>query len=289
VSKEITKQLHLIGAGHHPDSSLATNPTYINSYIELREGSDGSSFTGICFPGTSAGISFGNGTFCAKNIAVRRCYIYSLRFSVSYSWSCGSIDNVLIENIFLSNLYAIGGHHNQISNNILFMLDGFGNYNNIRNNIFLSTSGNVIAQGPDISNSWFENNIFLASTNVFSYHSTTFKNNVFNNNLFVQNISFPVNSSTIGSNNIVNQPQSSIFVNQSGNAFNYAHDYHLQPTCPGKNAGRDGTDIGIYGGVSPWKDGSIPFNPHFQSITVAPTTDSTGNLNVNIKVEAQHR
>jgi len=106
----------------------------------------------------------------------------------------------------------------------------------------------------------------------------------------VQNVTFPYQSTgSIGINNIVNQTQSTIFVNQSGNSFSYDDDYHLQSTCPGKNAGRDGTDIGIYGGASPWKEGSIPFNPHIQTLNISPVTNSSGNLNVNIQVEAQPR
>jgi len=65
------------------------------------------------------------------------------------------------------------------------------------------------------------------------------------------------------------------------------NDYHLKADSPGKNAGKDGTDIGIYGGSYPWKEGSLPFNPHYQKIQVAPKTDNQGNLNVNIMVKAQ--
>jgi hypothetical protein len=111
-------------------------------------------------------------------------------------------------------------------------------------------------------------------------------NCIFNNNLFVQNINFPIGTN-LGSNNIVNQNPSSIFINQSGTTYNYEQNYHLQPTCPGKNAGTDGTDIGVYGGMFPWKDGSLPPNPHVQYKNIQQSTDQNGNLNVNIKVAAQ--
>ena len=68
---------------------------------------------------------------------------------------------------------------------------------------------------------------------------------------------------------------------------NHSNDFHLNITSLGKNAGTDGTDIGIYGGAFPWKEGSIPTNPHFQKINIAPKTDNSGNLNVKIKVAAQ--
>jgi hypothetical protein len=75
----------------------------------------------------------------------------------------------------------------------------------------------------------------------------------------------------------------------SSTSFSYSDDYHLKSTSVGVNAGRDGTDIGIYGGAFPWKEGSLTFNPHYQRINISPTTDNNGNLNVNIKVEAQER
>lgn len=94
-----------------------------------------------------------------------------------------------------------------------------------------------------------------------------------------------------GSGNfITNQiPLSSIFVNYSTSNGIYTNNFHLVPGSPFANAGRDGTDIGIYGGTFPWKEGSVPFNPHFQTFIVGPTTNSTGNLPVNIKVAAQDR
>lgn len=69
--------------------------------------------------------------------------------------------------------------------------------------------------------------------------------------------------------------------------FSYQYDFNLQIQSPGINAGTDGTDIGIYGGAFPWKEGSIPINPHIQTKTISSTTDPSGNLPVNIKVMTQ--
>ena len=68
----------------------------------------------------------------------------------------------------------------------------------------------------------------------------------------------------------------------------YRENFNLPSNSPYKNAGADGTDIGIYGGAFPWKEGSVPFNPHYQTIKIDPKTDpATGNLKVEIKVKAQ--
>jgi len=156
----------------------------------------------------------------------------------------------------------------------------------LRNNIFFADAiCNYGCRYPIKSNySTFENNIFLGiGYNTKLTGSSNFS--TYNNNLFVTSWEPPAPS--FAANNLVSQPANSIFINQSGTSFSYSQDYHLQSTCPGKNAGTDGTDIGIYGGVFPWKEGSVPANPHFQSIKIGPKTDNSGNLNVKIKVAAQ--
>jgi hypothetical protein len=86
----------------------------------------------------------------------------------------------------------------------------------------------------------------------------------------------------------------SVFVNASftssvgcGKNYTELYDYKLKTTCPGKNAGTDGSDIGIYGGNYPWKEGGVPFTPHYQFKKVNGTTNSSGNLPIQIKVKAQ--
>jgi hypothetical protein len=52
--------------------------------------------------------------------------------------------------------------------------------------------------------------------------------------------------------------------------------------------GTDATQIGLYGSVFPYKDGAVPINPHIQAKTIAPVTNSIGELNIDIKVAAQN-
>jgi hypothetical protein len=176
-------------------------------------------------------------------------------------------------NYFYNNIFS--GNVNGAS-----ALKAIGVGSIFKNNIFIDGDGFMLNL---IFYSIFENNIIRGGSIYFDVSN----GNILNNNLFVNNVIFPIGNSNTGSNNIVNQTATSIFVNQSGNTFSYTQDYHLQPTCPGKKAGRDGTDVGIYGGMYPWKAGSIPSNPHIQSMKIAPQTDVNGSLNVNIKVKAQ--
>lgn len=283
LNKYINKRLHIVGVGYNADSSAATNYTFISSPLNLIAGADGGSICGISLPN---GVKFGNTSYsgCPSNYTISKCYVGSICSWGSYSYQYSPVNNTFIENIIDNVLFA-GGQSNIFFNNIINSITDIGSYNVLKNNVFLAANWPLSSR---LTNSNIDNNIFIGTSSFnVGYSSYDFANNVINNNLFVDNISFPFNSSNIGSNNIVNQTQSSIFINQTGSVFNYSHDYHLKSTCPGKNAGTDGTDIGIYGGSYPWKEGSIPFNPHIQYKKINAKTNSNGTLPVQIKVKAQ--
>jgi Pyruvate/2-oxoacid:ferredoxin oxidoreductase delta subunit len=157
-------------------------------------------------------------------------------------------------------------------------LINIGNNCIIRNNIFhsgyYSNPNNYTVS--DLYNSIIENNIFINAPTVLTIYNGI--NCIIRNNMYSENTIWYIYcpGCTI-LNNLISYNIYDIFYN----------GFHLNPLSPGINAGTDGTDIGIYGGLYSWKDGSIPFNPHIQQKTISGTTDNNGNLNVNIKVEAQ--
>jgi len=281
LATNISKCLHIIGVGHNPDSTNATGPTIIGAsvgtYSYLITGASGGSLIGVKLSGS---IDFGTSSANANvsNYTVGR---FNITGAIS-SYSSAPYNNVFYENIIggiinLDNAQSNAFYNNIIAGNLNYI--GIGNI--FKNNDFIAGS---YAFNLNVVNSTFMNNIFRSSSNTF-YSTVT--NNVFNNNLFVENITFP-SGTNIGSNNIVNQTVTSIFVNQNSATFAYTQDYHLQTGCPGKNAGTDGTDIGIYGGSFPWKTGSLPYNPHVQYQLINGNTNPDGTLPVNIKVGAQN-
>jgi hypothetical protein len=255
----INKRLHLVGVGHHPDSTKATLMTYIPG-VSFDPGSDGSTLTGI----RTINLSIGNNIDEIKNLIISRCYIGNCYIYLK----CSNI--TFVQNI----IKTVGGSDNRdisFSNNKIGSLGGF-EYCSIRNNIILYISYSITL-------SVFENN-FIGST----YSSYYLQSNIINNNISYSG--FDITTQNVGANNLFYQEAGSIFVKEDSD-FEYGNDYHLKSGCEGKNAGKDGTDMGIYGGTFPWKEGSLPFNPHYQRINISPTTDNNGNLNVNIKVAAQ--
>jgi hypothetical protein len=265
----INKRIHIVGAGFRPDTSFVTSLTFIKilsqyayPYFLVESGASGGSINGVQLDGS---IEF-NSSDCVTNFEIRNCLLYYIRLN-------NSKNNLIIGNS-LSFIY--GGESNYILNNIMDYHNSIKN-GIIKNNIFMSSGQPILLSSFGCI---FENNIFLNQS--FEYDSY---DNQFYNNLFI--ISDPFSGySNIGFNNIFNQ--TNIFLNQSRPYFSFSDDYHLLSTSPGKNAGKDGTDIGIYGGQYPWKDGK-PFNPHFQKAIISHNTDNNGNLNVQIKVAAQDR
>ncbi len=273
---EINKSIHIIGVGHNPDSTSATNFTLINGSIDLRQGASNGSLTGVYLIGS---LSL---TDTIYNYSVERSNVYAISFSSAFP------------------------HNNSFKDNIIKTLNGHSMVDNQSNNIYL----NNIINGFNyhFSGDIFKNNIFLVDYGTYTspFTSVIFENNIFvpaigpdmnftncilNNNFFVDDTNLLGNpQGNILNSNINNQPLSSLFIKYSArDGFQYTDNYHLKSGSPGKNAGKDGTDIGIYGGVFPWKVGSVPFNPHIISSTIANKTNSDGTLHVSIKVEAQHR
>jgi hypothetical protein len=52
--------------------------------------------------------------------------------------------------------------------------------------------------------------------------------------------------------------------------------------------GTDGNQVGIYGGVFPYKELAIPVNPNIISKTISPQTNASGELNIQVQVKAQN-
>ena len=285
LNVQINKSIHLVGVGHNPDSTQATQVSRILGNVTLTQGANNGSLTGLQI----GGLNCQNSNDTISNYLVERCRLGGITLMPS-STNFSFIENVIqgvmslginpgvASDCFFSNNIIEGS----CSGNYAFLTNSL-----FRNNIFLYQSYCSYGCWIPISspNSTFENNIFISNNPSTSATYGT-SSSIFNNNLFVENWT-PSSCGCMGSNNIVNQPQSSIFINQTGNTFNYAHDYHLQTSSPGHNAGTDGTDVGIYGGTFPWKEGSIPFNPHILFKNIGYSTDPNGNLLINIHVEAQ--
>ncbi len=267
----ISKRIHIFGTGHNPDSTIATGRTIING-LQLNTGADNGSVTGIYLSGN---INFST---IVAGYSISRCNISGAIF--------GLAQNVIIsENIIgsYSACYGCDGLSINISspnvslnNNILQSRVSLTSAV-IRNNILLFAY--TFSNGGSVSNSLIENNIFNQS---FAGSGNTYNNNLNGGPNGIDN------NGNQGSGNVyTSQPLDSIFVNYHS-GWNYASNFHLRPGSPYHNIGTDGTDLGIYGGLFSWNEGSVPSNPHIYFKQIAPQTGSNGTLNVQIKVRTNN-
>lgn len=276
----ISKKVCIIGSGHNADSTKPFIPTNLGQ-IKVNADAKGGSIIGMYI--NSLVIE------SISNFNISRCNIGVLRIThiatdllatenIIQSISIEQSNGIITNSNFYNNIIAGINKNNYLKPTFVKV--------NLFNNIFLGNTGRCGYQCFSFpigtEECLLENNIFVFSDNTDIDRFDVLSSSILYNNLFVLKINFT------GSNNIFDQPQGSIFKNQSGNEFSYSHDYHLKNTSPGKNAGIDGQDVGIYGGLFPWKDGSLPASPRVLFRQIAGTTDQNGNLKINLKVKAQN-
>ncbi len=254
----------------------------------------------------------------ASDTRIMGFYVASY-ISLSGNYSGGTLEqkileNVVIERCMLASYFSFSGNatyrndtiRNCIFNNYINLtasssnLDNIIIHNNIFNGAYLLSSSSI-----DLSSTYLKNNIFLnRNGNVFSStYNMVIENNIFyqalpqgaTNCAFNNNITFMNNDNVIpgpnnvGSGNMVDVDP--MFVNFPflGAPFDYGHDYHLQAGSPGINAGTDGTDIGIYGGMMPFEIGDNPYIPQMMEVTLpsGSSVPAGGTLNVHFTAKKQ--
>jgi len=271
------KRLMIFGAGHYVDSTLATGKTFINGNFTLDENADLFYLEGVEITGNFT-ISTNNS---ANNVVIKRCKINGT-FNALGDLSNPTSNLSLIGNVLMNRLNLENLQNSLLSNNIISNTFQGSNGNMFSNNIVLGfiwgSSMDYLFSG---NNNTLNNNIFLWEGYAANVAGS---GNVFNNNLYVEP-SPDYGATATSSGNYTGILQSSIFVNQTGSTFNYTHNYHLQ--SPTTYLGTDGSQVGIYGGTFPYKEGAVPLNPHIQLKNIAPTTDASGDLQIQIQVEAQ--
>ena len=272
------KGLNIFGAGHYEDSTQATGKTFINGNVILNENADLFYLEGVEITGNFT-ISTDNSV---NNVIIKRCKVNGT-FSALGNLSNPTSNLSLIGNVLISRINLQNIQNSILSNNIIVNTFQNSNGNLISNNIIM---GYIWGSSMDYlftgNNNTLNNNIILWDG---YYADASGSGNVFNNNLYVEPTpNYGTGATSNG--NYVGVNRDNIFVNQTGAAFNYSHNYHLQ--APTTYLGNDGSQISIYGGTFPYKEGAVPLNPHIQVKNIAPTTDANGDLQIQIQVEAQN-
>jgi hypothetical protein len=279
------KRIAIYGAGHFPSATTVTQTTKISGNFNLGDMADGSHLEGLLFQGS---IVYPNES--VNDLIIKRCYITS---NITASSTSGNycLDNYFFENVIqgeidFNNLRSYLFENNFIRGSSRNLVMGMFSHN-----IFLKKSEHYGTGDWVIfyaNSSTFNDNIFICTTGYYS------QQNLLNSGTCTwNNNAFAMSSPTLGvdpivSGNHYNQIMSNLFVNYVYDTpFSYSYDYHLSTLGLGLSS-FDTTQLGVYGGTNPFKDESIPVNPHIQSATIQQNSNN-GLLNVNIQVQAQSR
>ncbi|MBL7772726.1 MAG: hypothetical protein JNM95_07690 [Chitinophagaceae bacterium] len=273
IQDSIKKRLNFIGAGISLDSTQATSTSKLsktstgNGNLIICPEGNGTSFNGIHFfhQNYSIGISGLNG---------------NCQFSLFNCFMQGKITkgiNCLIKNCLIGNF--VDSLKNSVVKNTI--CEGFTYLTDCSiDNSMTESYGSKSCITCDFRNCIF-NNGAQYYTNYYNYPSPTCN---FYNCLRINASGIYPNTSN-EFNTISIYGFSTLFNSSiTGIVANPAKNYHLLPNSPGSNAGTDGTDIGIYGGLEPCPDGWVPSNPHIMVKSVSTSNTNDGKLNVNFKV-----
>jgi hypothetical protein len=288
----VNKKLVLIGTGFNPQKEFPVvaqlNSLAFDSIIGQSSGA-GSVIDGFDFlPNTLfQSLSCGSGT--------------GTTFHNIYSITC--VNNVTIRRNQFASVLGVGGANWMVENNIAKGIYVWNNINVVIRNNIVREAGIHSSNHP---NTVISNNLFIASNIAFSFiENANITNNIFYGNAdivstsstFNNNLTFNTGQpilpygSNVGSGNINNQDPQFTSIQTLNYQFNPLDNYKLLATSPGHNAGTDGTDIGPYGGASPFPSSPIGGEPQVPQVKNMNINNSNlplnGNLNINVKGKKQ--
>ncbi|WP_090248334.1 hypothetical protein [Lishizhenia tianjinensis] len=245
----VYKKLHFIGDGYLPNKENP-HPTTIN-YLYLNNtlagNASGSTVEGIK---TFGAITLNNDLNTPlDSITVRRC-----QTNITFS----GIGNAIFQNLVFYNNWelSLSGNSTYIFNNIILsnnllgiisLVDNPLSSFLISNNLITNTSPN---NNPD--NCVYSNNIWYYTLANLSADYNSYYNNISISGNTGQTV-FNTTGTNSGAFNQENVDP--LFESETNQTIELQDDLNLSANSPGKNAGSDGTDIGIYGGAYPWPEG----------------------------------
>ncbi len=273
----INKGLVIIGAGHYPDSTLATGKTVLTGNLTITQDADKLWLEGIEITGN---ITFANNSK-VDSVTIKRCKFNDLNYQGTAVTPC--TNNNIIQNIIIGSVSLTNATSSLLSNNVINSTIVNANNIGISNNILLYSIVGYTPLFNNVDDCFISNNIIFRTYGGPAYFHTSSDLNTFSNNIFAL---VPAVGNNTFTNNYNTVDLSTVFVNQLGTEFSYNQNYHLVNAAT--YLGTDSTQVGIYGGLYPFKDGAVPQNPHIQTKSISTQTNSNGELNIQIKVRAQN-
>lgn len=251
LSNPLTKKVAIIGPGYF----LEENPNTLQSKLDARITAD--SYIYLLVAGISIeGVYLNNMAYIgADNITLKRCYLQAVSFTKQ-------INTVINNTTIIQNYCNKGIDGDNIANNAL-----------ICNNIFKDAYSNL----NYFRNSTIENNTGYKYSSIaaFSFTNNTgckIKNNIakvgsYNNQCDISN---NFEASTVD------------YITQTGATTD--GKWQLSEISNLNTAGTNGSQVGAFGGSSPYVLSGLPSVPHIYEIDAPNTASAVSGLNVTIKI-----
>lgn len=257
---KITKKLTIIGIGYNAQADNADGRTLIAGNLWFNEGSSGSAVMGCYINGN---VNIGDGNAQVDDVLIKYCNLKSVQVKNSSCLGTEVNQNLIRGASNFSKAPAT--ITNNIMNSVAWLYGGVMSYNVVTSNNSINYSGYSL-NGCD--ECVFSYNIFLDPINHHNGDNCQATGNMF--------ISRNWGDDCV---NLGLQSWSGVFENNSGvnpvSRYHFTEDYQQYEGI-----------YGIYGGEG-FSDGQLPPVPYISSKTVPKETDASGNLHINITVNAK--
>ncbi len=274
----------IVGAGADPDSTILTHFDYASgAQIVFQNGSSNAEMHGI---------DFTNHVYLSINANDITSGIKFYRCKVDYLLATGNtafnhISNLSFKGCVIDYIDLGGASTVNIDGSYVHWIAGAVSGTIISNSIIASASTfSATSQNQGVI---YKNNVILFSTTAalnVDEHSS------FTNNAWILK---PGGSLTFGTH-IVSQTQNPYWTSPNSiftywynpndyTTYSFVNDFHIiNPVADTLGIGH--TQVGIYGAQYKWKDGMVPFNPHWIRLNVATNTNN-GMLGFSLGASAQ--
>jgi hypothetical protein len=288
----LTKPLKIYGNGYFLSTNTelkADQRTSMLRTVSFNTGSGGSFVAGLEITGFNILDPILNQSssltiFGVSNIEIQRCKLSYPLYIMNYNM--GKTAN--------SNVTSIVIRSNYLQNGMTLPntpIDGYTVSNVIvQNNLFIT--GGLGGHGSSAQGWIVQNNTFVSSY-------ASLQNSVFDSNLLVvggtgsyTNVTFSFNVSSTASfpDGIGNQNNVTVSNELIGTGADISDDerYQIKAGSPLKTAGNGGTEVGAYGGATPYVVSGIPAIPSIINMTNTATGSNTVPLQVTISVKGNN-
>lgn len=285
---QYNKKLYLLGNGYllsGTGSNAGLNVITAKTSITIQPapsstGSDGTTLTGF-----QDGVVYLTDGATLSNITISRCNTAYFGGGPSQT---ATLTNCKITQCFSANIDPSNGWGNTNIRLKDFRVENCRlnsssiTHLNPVSNILISNC--VFASGSDFSNLnvTVQNSVFANSTPMVGVSNAIFNNNILGapDGINGSNNVFNVNILGVGSNIFVGFPTQGSYSNDGS--------YQLTPSSIAKGAGIGGIDIGIFGGVNPYRLSGIPATPSFYRLDAASPNATTNPYTINFSIRSNN-